>query len=307
LADEAFEYLLGHPRIDDGLRTLLWKHKGQGGFEAAYDEQQTETAKPGRSVAMLNHAQNLEQAIRGMFGDMNKAFAKTKFEFHDANEYSIGKYLGKFDAIFTLNQDLLIEQRYIRGDYLSDSDSRWKRCDTPGVERVWDESTEFIDMIWSPMDDPKGFAIKQDVQPYFKLHGSSNWIDTINGRDVMVLGGNKPAAIDRRRILKWNHEQFNAYLSKPETRLMVIGYSFGDEHINRAIGGAAERGSVRLFIIDPKGVDMDMLNPNVVWSDWAYPAYKLRPYVIGASRRLLSQIFGGSDLVEHGKVMRFFA
>jgi len=28
LADEAFEYLLGHPRIDDGLRVLLWRYKG---------------------------------------------------------------------------------------------------------------------------------------------------------------------------------------------------------------------------------------------------------------------------------------
>ena len=44
LADEAFEYLLGHPRIDDGLRKLLWKHK-DGGFEAAVEEQRIETAR----------------------------------------------------------------------------------------------------------------------------------------------------------------------------------------------------------------------------------------------------------------------
>jgi len=46
LADEAFEYLLGHPRIEDGLRALLWKHKLAGdGFEAAVEEQRTETAR----------------------------------------------------------------------------------------------------------------------------------------------------------------------------------------------------------------------------------------------------------------------
>src|SRR5207245_10376579 len=76
LADEAFEYLLGHPRIDDSLTTRLWRYKGQGGFEAAYDEQQTETSKPGRSVAMLDHAQRLDEAIRGMFTDMDKVFAE---------------------------------------------------------------------------------------------------------------------------------------------------------------------------------------------------------------------------------------
>jgi hypothetical protein len=34
-------------------------------------------------------------------------------------------------------------------------------------------------------------------------------------------------------------------------------------------------------------------------------AAPLEPYLIGASRRSLREIFG-SDAVEHGKVMRFF-
>src|SRR3989442_2864561 len=100
LADEAFEYLLGHPRIDDNLRTLLWRYKGQGGFEAAYDEQQTETAKHG-STAMLDAAQRLDEAIRGMFADMNKAFSRIEsFETHNNPEYQLRSCLFKFDAIF---------------------------------------------------------------------------------------------------------------------------------------------------------------------------------------------------------------
>jgi len=84
---------------------------------------------------------------------------------------------------------------------------------------------------------------------------------------------------------------------------MVIGYSFGDEHINVAIRDAAEKGTLKLFLIDPSGVDV--LTKNRL----APPGYmfeKLQPHLIGASRRLLSEIFGG-DMVEHGKVMRFFA
>src|SRR5882724_13451012 len=88
LADEAFEYLLGHQEIDDGLRQLLWKHKGKGGFEAAVDEQRTETIKAGPSstmgigsnVPMLGHSQKLDQAIGGMFADMNKAFREMSGE-----------------------------------------------------------------------------------------------------------------------------------------------------------------------------------------------------------------------------------
>src|SRR3989442_12074341 len=115
LADEAFEYLLGHPRIDDGLRTLLWRYKGKGGFEAAYDEQQTETSKPGRSVAMLDHATKLDEAVRGMFADMNNAFAESgDFHFMGTQpDKSVTDFLSMFDAIFTLNQDLLMERNYL--------------------------------------------------------------------------------------------------------------------------------------------------------------------------------------------------
>jgi hypothetical protein len=46
LADEVSDYLMSHPRIDDGLRELLQRYKGKGGFEAAVDEQVTQTALP---------------------------------------------------------------------------------------------------------------------------------------------------------------------------------------------------------------------------------------------------------------------
>src|SRR5438552_1979093 len=86
LADEAFEYLLGHPRINDSIRTVLWRYKGKGGFEAAVDELQTPTPKTDRdtalrtsmmggvvsNTAMLDDAERLDEAIRGMFDDMNE-------------------------------------------------------------------------------------------------------------------------------------------------------------------------------------------------------------------------------------------
>ena len=118
LADEALEYLLGHPRIDDGLRRLLWQHKGKGGFEAAYHEQKTATVRH-FSVAMLDHSQRFDEAIGGMFADMNREFSKMEsLEFHStASEYRIGSFLLRFDAIFTLNQDVLLEQHYLTSQF----------------------------------------------------------------------------------------------------------------------------------------------------------------------------------------------
>jgi len=135
LADEATDYLMGHPRIDDDLRRLLRRHKEEGGgFEAAVDEQVTETARNSElyraereatlrasmmgvvsNPSMLDHSQRLDDAIRAMFADMNKAFGKMgKLNFTDSFEGSVTEFLDKFDLIFTLNQDLLIEQLYIK-------------------------------------------------------------------------------------------------------------------------------------------------------------------------------------------------
>src|SRR2546422_725556 len=247
LADEAFEYLLSTHQIDGGgIRDLLWKYKrSRGGFEAALGYLQGQLIQHPHSESAAQNVERLKGAILQMFGDMNKNFVKRRFEFQDDQQYSMGRFLAKFDAIFTLNQDLLLEQRYIRGNYLQDSDSRWKQCETPGMERIiTNESMEPIEWRWSPFSDAKKFPHAHDVQPYFKLHGSSNWIDTIKGQHLLVMGGNKPDTIKQHAILQWNHDRFNDHLSKPDTRLMIIGYSFGDEHINVAIRDAAEKGTL---------------------------------------------------------------
>jgi hypothetical protein len=64
---------------------------------------------------------------------------------------------------------------------------------------------------------------------------------------------------------------------------------------------------LRIFIIDPSGVDViDKRNPRLpIRVPDAY-VEKLAPRLIGASRRPLSSTFG-NDVVEHGKVFRFFA
>jgi len=50
LANEAFEYLLGCPEVDDHLRHFLWKHKRQGGgFEDALAELQLENSRGARA------------------------------------------------------------------------------------------------------------------------------------------------------------------------------------------------------------------------------------------------------------------
>jgi hypothetical protein len=304
LANETLEYLLGSPLIDGDIRSLLWEHRRQGGFEGALGVLQDEFFRS-RNPASERRLTALENALIAMFNDMLAGFARLPFEFHSSSgrfeqetQCLVQTFLTRFDAIFTLNQDLLLEKHYLlRGQPWG----RWAGFEMPGFETLADDAN-----LIGTLTPGRGIApVRPDRQPFIKLHGSSNW-KTGDGRNVLVMGANKQSIINRFPVLQWNHLHFQACLSALDARLMVIGYSFGDPHINAIIRTAAAAGHLRIFLIDPLGLEVidenrhvHMYSPGPLMSD-------LGPRVIGASRRSLREIFG-FDIVEHAKVMRFFS
>ena len=159
---------------------------------------------------------------------------------------------------------------------------------------------------WSPLAQEK-FQIAKNLQPIIKLHGSWNW-STEGGRPLLIVGGNKALEVKQHPILSWNFEQFKECLSRPDTRLMVIGYSFRDEHVNRIIDDATTTpNALQLFIIDPWGVDVSNENrdPAGLITAPSSRFEKFKPRLIGASRRNLNGTFS-TDRAEFAKVMRFF-
>lgn len=307
LGNEVFEYLLGCPEVigDSYLQTRLWHYKDQGGFEAALEELQGEAIQ-GQVSSRLK---KLEEAIHRMFSDMDAGFRNQpgnifKFEL-SPNDYLVRDFLYRFDAIFTLNQDLLLERHYYsRSDFGLSSVGRWMGYSLPGMRP--ESNPNAID----PHEDSlpnyvpsANFDVSPKQQPYYKLHGSSNWRDS-NGRLIIALGGNKARTIQTHPVLKRSMDQFDSMLRMPDCRLMIIGYGFMDHHINQALQAAANLG-LKIFVIDPLGVEAmrspQERRPNQIRTDHPY-----KGSIIGASRRALAQIFG-SDRVEREKVLRFFA
>ncbi|WP_186307800.1 hypothetical protein [Paraburkholderia sp. BCC1884] len=45
------------------------------------------------------------------------------------------------------------------------------------------------------MPDENQFQVAAGAQPYFKLHGSSNWQHDQQGGPMLIMGGNKVNAI----------------------------------------------------------------------------------------------------------------
>ncbi len=139
-------------------------------------------------------------------------------------------------CFFTLNQDLLVERvADIRGGM---------ELLVPGVV-----SRRPIGVRVNPFDADAFRAIK-GKRAYIKLHGSMNWHET--GGGVAVLGGAKEEAIERFDILRMNTRIFRKAVVQPGARLLVVGYGFGDPHINESIA-IGVRAGLKIWIVDPRG------------------------------------------------------
>lgn len=296
LAEEIIGDLLGRLEEDIRLSNLV---RGAGGYEAALSQIQSEY-KSQQSVATKEHLDRLQDAILETFGAMNRAFAAIpSMEVSNEAKFSILRFLSKFDAIFTLNQDLLLELHY---NIETHACPRWNGHYFPGMEFPpnWTAAvlSDRLGPVWHPAAK---FHLEPKLQPIFKLHGSVNWRDSDDGQ-LLVMGGNKPGVIQEKQILNSYIDYFRDYLKDPNTRLMVIGYSFSDDHINRIIYEAWQTSQLRMFIVDPRGLDVFNKHPRAVIR---VPDPIEEIQIIGLSRRPLTSSFG-NDQFEHGKLMRFF-
>ena len=152
--------------------------------------------------------------------------------------------------IFTLNQDLFFERLY-SGYKLS----------IPGIENnlEWFKSsyrTELEELDYCKLPDSEKLNrikpnILSDGSNYIiKLHGSYNW-KSCDGSDIMVIGRGKTEQIQKEPLLNYYFEVFKKVLSQDQCHLLIIGYGFGDEHVNSIISSAVSEYGLKIYIISP--------------------------------------------------------
>jgi hypothetical protein len=237
---------------------------------------------------------------------MNRAMAQRQFDFCNDMQYLIGAYLTKFDAIFTLNQDLLLERHYLTPHMiLSRSQARVAGGEIPGMHP--EPNSHFhgedqpLHTRWYPKEP---FVCTPGFQPYFKLHGSTNWFSS-TGEPLMVMGGDKTRTITRHPVLAWYGQKFEEYLSTVGARLTVIGYSFRDQHINEKICYAWTKSRFPMMIISPEGREiLKKVNPSYGGAIPGPPG-PLEEITSFDSTRPLSSTFAGSDPAEHENLIEF--
>jgi SIR2-like protein len=235
-----------------------------------------------------------QNAVTATFKRLNDTFHPSDLEFMRANleiRFSVANFLSRFDLIFTLNQDLLLEKMYMLP-------GRPRVPVRPGLERVGSSS------VWRP-NGQHTMQLGTSVQPYVKLHGSTDW-EGEGGEALLIMGNAKSGAIERFSLLHWYHQEFKNCLSRGGVKLMVIGYSFQDEHINRVICTASKDCTLGTFIVDPRGRSV-LADPKMRGALIPGPPRDVEGIrIVGELRRSLREIFSG-DRFATGEIDKFLS
>jgi len=262
LASEMWAAILNQPEVQnssgllEGMRNFLNYEE----FYGIIQERGTEREK-----------KDLNAAIRNAFKEMDDNIRTNK----PARAKPCCTFITRIvqdqppSFIFTLNQDLFFERYY-----------SWEKVTAfPGLpdhihlykqSNPQDSSTFRLrlptgEQLASRKDEVfrKGFA----EIAYVKLHGSQGWLSH-DESDAMVMGTQKAALIANEPLLTWYFWLFEQVINRPDTRLVVVGYGFRDEHINLCIVNAMKNG-LKLHVISPQ-LPQDFKNQFIMHEGFNY-------------------------------------
>jgi len=294
---------LGSPRLNARIRNCLWKNNGN--FEATFEDLRAAASDRADSSAR-DDFETFNAMLLEMYDAMKLGFRSAHIELRQtASLLRTDRFLAHFDAIFTLNQDTYLEQHYVYQPVHQSTHGDRLGIDIPGLKEpapIIEHGNQLTKATVRYVLS-EGFTLRDGWQPYIKLHGSYNWRS--EGGHLLIVGGTTSIDIARIPLLTWYHAQFRSMITKPNTRLMIIGYGFGDEHINECLQSAA-RASTKLFIVDVLGADvLDRRPAHIRQTQGPTPLLSaLRDSIVGASRRPLRDTLD-HDPVELKKLVDF--
>ena len=117
-----------------------------------------------------------------------------------------------------------------------------------------------------------------------------------------MIGTGKEDAIAGNALLSLYREQFQGHLLAGQTRIMVIGYSFADGHINELLLEGARNAGLTMYLVNPAGLDIF----NGYKGQSGRGAELLQIPLVGLWTRPLSATFGDADDPSFESFYRFF-
>ncbi len=262
LASELWSVILSHPLVqkDEKLKNIIWKYRKLG-FEAVFGDKEISE----------HYAEEYQKIIKDSFIMMHRALT---MDVDGLGDLFYKNFIHRFKAIFTLNQDLFFESKHPTLSNLPEtvkyyypyikSSNYFKYNIIRNIATIQNSEIQMFDATLDCKAEPydqtndhlalimsKGNQTSKLIK-YYKLHGSLNFSDP-NNSNIMVMGSSKPSQIEKIPLLKKYHEDF-AEVLKNVKKLMVVGYSFTDYHINKHIFDAVEQG-LKFWIVDVNNLD----------------------------------------------------
>lgn len=247
LASEMWATILNQQEIQDSPKLLKGMRDLENlDYEMFYEDVQ--------SNGTQQEKKNLNAAIRSAFREMddNIRTYKPKSIAHSCCGLITRIVQDQTPSfIFTLNQDLFFERYHSREKItvfpgLPNHINLFKEADQNSTEFALRLPTAQELELQRPQLFKKGFA----QIAYVKLHGSQGWLSH-DGSDVLVIGTQKESRIQNEPLLNWYFSLFEEVINRPQTRLLTIGYGFGDRHVNECIVNAISNG-LKLYVISPQ-------------------------------------------------------
>jgi SIR2-like domain len=299
LADEVTEYLVQKLQSNPIIQKKLYNSKG---FEDTYQDLLDEFVKSPTPENKSNF-EAISVPVREIFSIMNKSFLKiSNFNFSQDAKKSIQNFLSRFDAIFTLNQDLLLEMHYM-GNQFPLGGKQWDGAQLIGMYPKGDWRSNPLETLWMPTDFHSQIQ-QHRFQPIYKLHGSVNWVGENGVDSTMIIGKDKFNQIGNSHVLRFLNGQFFNIFHQKEVKLMMIGYGFGDDHINSMITSAYDNKPFEIHCINPDGKN-SFLRVNNTANTGIYVPQAIEQIPIIWHTRNMSSIFD-NDEIGFDKLNEFF-
>lgn len=254
LAKEMWSKIFNNPKLNDAGNLKLELRKNFD-FEELY------------SMVLGNRIKNLHPYEYNVFTEslneaylaMDKVIREPSWKYYGVHPADLRRFLDFFResdqneiaTCFTLNQDLFMERNF-GWQPAGPAPMRYKG--TFGNLDKEDINSDSLKRL-PTQEEIKNYKISSSESfLYVKLHGSQKWV-AADGRDTKVLGINKREAIERIPLLKWYFEIFEQSLFRNNVKLVVIGYSFRDDHINNCLVKAINEHGLKLYVISTEDPD----------------------------------------------------
>lgn len=254
LARDMAKRILSHPEVKKfpKLQDLIWSPDFDSNYEKIYttvlnDSKYNEDEKSAIKVGV-------EQAYRDM-DHVARNYLASGLQKEHINHHGLNQLLGSFagsnggerGAIFTLNQDLFLERfNGYRSPMMSQLSQQLQHS---GKEL---ESASHINLPKTEEEvreyEAKTMENTNDLF-YFKLHGSYGWQSSRKVGSQMIIGGDKEKDIEDEPLLNWYFNFFQKALFRDGVNLLIVGYSFNDQHINNLLKRAVKECDLKFHII----------------------------------------------------------